>query len=434
MNKIIFFIICFLIFPITLFSQETNEMSKTDEVLCSTYVQFEDITVDLNADFIEYDSGDPVMINGKITNNTDILLKDAVVYGRLLKQGDAGSIIVDDFVMIEGLTLASKEVKDISFNYLLPLNYGAGTYQMIFFVSDKNYDLSGTRFSNDLYSASVNFTIKSGSPEYVRVDFENIKINNEVFDVSNYFNVFSNQESIQIDIPVLNISEETQDVKVTYTIYKNSFATSKNKVSSGEKRMTLGAEESSSMSIMIDEPTNPTYLIETVVEVLHDQDDSVFGDKTTSYLHFFVNDNVSAKISLDTLLIKDSKYLVCSQVVGQTGQSFTGFIETIFTNASGQQLFSEKKDVALRGLNNATVFEIAKKKISGDTRVTTNIYDQQGLLIDSVSKDYACEDIKGNCSDNFMISLKQVLIAGGILVLLIGIIILLKRKINIELV
>jgi hypothetical protein len=428
MNKIIFFLICLFIFPSISFSEEIEQLS------CSAYFEQNKIKVTFDSDFISYDSGDPVMLKGSVTNNTKISLTNASVHAKVLKSADTGYIIMDEFVFFEDLDLKPAETKNISFNYLLPLNYGSGEYKIIFFVSDKEHDISGVLFTNDFASASTNFTIESGSPEYVRVSNEGIKINDEIFNISDYFAILPNTENLKIDIPVLNISEDTQDVKVTYSVYKNSFVSERNKVFSGQQRVEIDSKEEKNISFSIDNLKQPTYLIVVQTELVNQKDVSVFKSVTSNYIHFFTTNNASSKISLTGFYPQESKYLVCAEVLDSKNEPFAGTIETIVSDTNGSEITRSKKEIQFRGFDNAVLFDFDKKKVSTDTTVTTNLYNKEGTLIDSVSKTYTCEDVKGSCTTGFSFDFKKIALILGSIVIVIALIVFLKKKINIELV
>lgn len=383
----------------------------TEQDSCSFYFDESSILLDVNSDFSSYGLGDPILINGQITNETNYLLENLSVKAKLVKNiGEGEIVILEEFNVLENTILNAKSSSQISYNYLIPTNYSSGDYSVLFFVTNDSSDILGDSVYNTFVNY-IDFSLEDGG------DGVGVLLDNEDVDLS------------EMTFPVTNYSDSQKQVEITYSLYKNNFASPKNLVDEKQEKINLNSGETKTLNYEMNKAGD---LLVIKTKVTSNLNESVYKAQTINY--FQVSKEGSTKISLNTFDLIDSKYLTCFENSGLTGGSFEGTVEVSVIDSLGEEIYTDSKQVSLLGLDNGFLSEIPKNKIRKDVTLSVKLFDSNGNLVDENYKDYSCDQIGGYCSDSGSFPFYPIVIALAVLMIIIIIGVFIKRKLNIELV
>lgn len=159
-----------------------------------------------------------------------------------------GDYLVDEFYVLEGVSLKKNDLKTFSVNWKIPTGMKKGEYYLTFSVlANKNFELSGTPLLASALKQIYNFEI-GGEEENIsslEIDKNALRIN----DVSyNYrspapeITPLEKDDSVSIEIPVINEGGEKK-VSLYYELYKWGQTDPKNLIEKKEESRVFKPNE-----------------------------------------------------------------------------------------------------------------------------------------------------------------------------------------------
>lgn len=421
MKKIIGAVFALLILSTSVGAQT----SKLEPAQCSQYFDQSQFEVDIWADFVTYEAGDPVLFEGSIKNNSNYSFKNATLLARISKTIDenGNSIILDEFTLLDKITLDSKKEIEIDASYVIPLNYRSGDYSVTFFLLEsEQYDIAGVSYTNDISAKTINFEVKGTQEGYVYLDSSDIKVNEALFDTREYYSVLDTQTPISITVPIVNSSEESKFVNLKYIVYKNDFVSEKNKIEEASEEIELSPGDSFKKTIVVDGAGHGSYFVVFETNVANEFDPEIKTENSQVQIRFLTT-TLDAKISLVELNKETSQFLICTQAFGSpvvseeemdqegvTEEEPKGAIEFTIMDKNKKILTQERLEGLLSELDGGYLTSLGSK-IKSDIFVHTKVYTDEDVLIDEIVKEYSCEDISNNCKSSSIIVQILVLIS-----------------------
>lgn len=430
--------------------QETNENpAKVGELAsCFDYSKFGSININLTQDYTVYEAGDPVLIRGTVKNNNTYPVVGMDIKARLVKDIPEPDslrseiITLEDFDIVENITLDAGEEYDVAYSHLLPLNAPSGQYQMYFYVVEQDrYNLAGLSFTNDIVGSKISFDVKGTTSDHVYLDQTQITVGEQEYNVMTSITQHTPNISIPVSIPLYNPDTQPKDMTVTYTLYSFDAANPKNVITSKTEKVTVEPQSEKLLTYTLDKGMLPVYYLSIEAKPTNPiRDESVFKETTISNIRFAIQDTSLSRINfsgVNTYPLKrgtEATLITCFQNINEESLNENSTrIETLITDDKGKELARTVYEGIISLDTDAIIQKFNPKRGTSNFTVSTTMYGKDNKIIDQVNKVYVCEDINPDACPSP--SSSSSLIMSAIAIAIIGLAFLFftrKKMITIE--
>ena len=384
-----------------------KDIKEGELASCFDYYKFGSVNVNLSSGFSSYSAGDPVMITGVIKNNNTYPVVGLDIKARLIKnipnpnKMRSEIITLDDFDVVDNITLDKNGKFNVSYSYILPLNAPAGQYQVLFYaVEQDRFNLAGLYFTNDIITSKIDFEVIGKQPDHVYLDQTQITVGGQPHNVMAFMTKHVSDIKIPISIPLNNPENKDKEMLVTYDLYSWDSTNPANKINTKTETVTVPAKSEIKLTYNIDKGVLPVYYLSITAEPTDKlKDISVFKEKTISNIRFVVEGLSKPRINyigIDTYPLKkgvQSTLVTCFHNTNNIMDTNNTKIETVLYDQDNKELsktvFDGKTVSNITGLihrftplNDITQFAVISK-----------IFDAKGNILDTIEKKYDCKDI-----------------------------------------
>ncbi|MEN9920960.1 MAG: hypothetical protein RL538_853, partial [Candidatus Parcubacteria bacterium] len=133
---------------------------------CFDWYTFGSVQADLQSSVASTVPGATMTFAGEVKSENPYPLLDGTLYVKIFKRDEGtfaegdGNLVVDQFVIKEGITLPPKGTLPVSYEWQVPVNAEGGEYYAAyFFTTAKRYNLMGLSFTDDVVGNQAPFTI-----------------------------------------------------------------------------------------------------------------------------------------------------------------------------------------------------------------------------------------------------------------------------------
>ena len=424
-------------------AQQGEILEKTG---CTELMPPFSVSTEISPEMAQALAGSQMRFFVTVKNENSFPIVDGVVYVKIFqKQANTnnaqanGNNLVDQFFAKEGLDLKAKESQKIDFLWTVPAwapkgEYFAYTY---FISSGKKFDLDGLSYTDEISSGRTYFDIKSENKDSVILDRNNVKLNN-VKTSPLEEKIFKKDESIIFSAPVTNPTVETQQVTVTYELYKWSNLSTTQRVDMKEETVDLKAKETKTLIYESKDGNYPVYYL-----VVRTKWKDTFSIINLRFLREGVDSLRLNLLGVGAFPIKDiegNSVFACVQNAGMKS-SITGKLELSIWDGSDKLI--KKYDYSGEFENSPTGLKtgFAVPKGFDNFRVKAVLYDDQGKQVDEAEVKYNCKDIDPTlCAKQEAATpatnppmdtktlMLYLIISGAVLVIAVVILIIVKKK------
>ena len=383
-----------------------QDVKEGELAVCFDYYKFGKLTMGFGTRSDSYQAGDPVLIEGGVVNQNNYPLVKIDVKARIVKNiSNSRTIILDEFDVASDITLAAKKEFKISHNYILPLNAPAGEYQiMLYAVENGQFNLGDVSFRSGNGNAKILFFVEGNKIDHIYLDQAKIMLGEKAYVPDFQYNQHESDGSMPITVPIYNPSNEERKMKVTYDLYStNSYDITK-KLNTKSEVVTVPAKSQIKLTYIVNKVDVPVYYLSITAEPsVKTKNTSIFREKTIANVKFFAKGQAGTKINfsgVDSYPLKDGKEVTLITCFSNTdGDDFANNkykIESV--------LFDQNKIELSRILYEGKAFRNTTGLISkftptkdiSDFYIITTTYDSEGKIIDTIEKNYSCNDIDAN--------------------------------------
>lgn len=197
-------------------------------VNCFDYYHFGSVQVDVGPTLSSTVPGVPLLFKGTIKNANEYPIADGQVYAKIFYKDQKdisltlqnGYQLVDQFIVLDDVTLKTKEDKPISFEWKVPQYAQNGNYEiMMYFTSSHRYNLLGLSFTDDVTGNKAAFSVMSDIPAVSYFDKNNVKLNDTPFHFAAFSPHFTKDEKVTAYTTVINPNNKETTVTVTWKLY-----------------------------------------------------------------------------------------------------------------------------------------------------------------------------------------------------------------------
>lgn len=308
-----------------------------------------------------------------------------------------GLPVVDQFIALQDITLQANESKNISFDWEIPSWTTRGTYQLATFViSSEKYNLLGLSFTDDIVGNVHDFEIVSDRINGVQFDKETVTINSIPYLFAGYPTRIQKSEDALINAEIVNTTDITQRIPVSYSLYQWDAISKENKLEEKTITVTVPANSTAPVSFVVQDTVYPVYLVELRAKY---QD-------TSSILNIrFVRDSIDKlRINFPAIttypLEKDTQVELFSCMHNISANAVDASLQLSVLDENGNVVYSDEYVGTIGGnmMGFATTF--SPKTTLENFSIKAELF-QEGTLIEEDTISYTCNDF-GTCPDTSM--------------------------------
>jgi hypothetical protein len=405
------------------FSLNAKDIKKGDLVSCTNYPKLGNVSVNISLNQDNFEPGKDLLIEGDVVNNNLHPVVDTSIYARLVKNLDDSeniktkTIILDEFVLASDINLNSGDSYRVNSKYLLPDTLSSGDYKLLLYVySNDQFNLAGITYSDLFYANSIPFNIEGDSIKNIYIDTNSTTINGQVYDGSLIQNDIG---EVNIEANLVNESDETKEVKISYQLYHWDSTFQDNLIQSREENYTINPGQKTPIKYTLDNASNPVYELKITSS-------SPQNNKSISNIRFATNNTFRPRIDfvgLDSYPItKDSKIITCIHNTGPDIDNGPIKIVTSLKNSRNIELGRIEYSGPISSQIEGIASKVKSLNLTEVITLESVLYNNQGVEIDRITINYDCNKINPeicNQIKNSLININLIIIIVIILLVII---------------
>ncbi len=322
-----------------LFGQK-EAAAPAGNVNCFDYYRFGSAGVMLSTPLSGTIPGTPFTFIGTVNNTNPYPLVGLEVYVKIFKkqakESDVlanGHLLVDQFVAVPSMTIPANGSVPVTFIWNVPTDTEPGEYMLATYtMTNKQYNLSGLSFTDDVTGSAVSFTVRGKKDGDVAFDKNKVMMNDTQFRFAAYIPVFTKDETVTISVPLTNSTKETQTAHISWKQYNWDGLRAEALVDSKSESITLKPGETQEVSHAVTKVSGAvTYVVaDATVGTAHSILDMRFARSGIEQARI----NFPSLASFPLKEGKEATVFSCLHVVGHETLP-GGKLELLLTDAGG---------------------------------------------------------------------------------------------------
>ncbi len=424
-----FFAIVSFILPVGTFAQTSPTSDKI--VNCFDYYKFGSVQVTAESETNNAVSGNKLNFIGTIKNDNPYPVVDGTVVVKIFRmqseQNANGPYVVDQFIAKDNVNIDASSTKKFDFIWNVPAYAKSGDYQVAtFFTSAHKFNLLGLTFTDDIVGNKFNFKVSGEQEKIVEFDKNSVKINNTPYFFAAFPPIVDVKKDGVITTDLLNETDQSQQVKVTWKTYWWDAQMEENLLDSRTENIDLNKGEKKNLTYIVTDNTHSVYLV--VAEVDYKDTKSILGARFTREGIDIPRINFPAVTSFP--LKKDTPTSVFSCLHNtNTADIENGSLSLKLEDSNGKVFHDFKYDGKITGAMMGVKDDFVPSQ-SYDKFSLVAEFSQNGKVIDTAKMDYDCKNIDpSKCLVSSKINIPVLIFLGTILIIgLIALFIFEKRR------
>ncbi len=384
---------------------------KSGEIAsCFDYYTFGNVDINLSTDFSSYENNRPALIRGTITNKNTYPLVGLDIKARLVKDIPSPDyfrsdiIVLDEFDIVDNITLDANAELDVSSSLLLPLNTPSGEYQLFLYaVEQDRFNMSGLSFTNDIVASKLSFTVSGTRPDHVYLDQTQITVGDQPHNVMAFMTQHKPNTQVPVKIPLYNPDSENVEMTVTYNLYSWDSANPSNRLETKTEQVIVPANEEVLLTYIVENTSLPVYYLSIQAEpTVKTKNESVFKQKTVSNIRFAIDELSKPRLNfvgVNSYPLKkntEATLVTCFHNTSNSIDLNNTRIETIVYDQDNKEISRIEYLGKIVPDISAVIQKFTPTKDIVSFNVVSKMYDKNNQLIDSVDKKYDCKDINSS--------------------------------------
>lgn len=381
-----------------------NGRGVASPINCFAYFKPGSVVINLSSAKTDYKVGDEIKLSAKVINANAFPIAQGNLLIQVYRQSSnpkGPDYLVDEF-FVQDLALNSKETRNVEFAWRAPTGISGGKYIFgAFFTVNKNIYISGAPFNEKAYDrANIALNIRSiDDPSEVAIEKQNIKFNGQKYDYFGIIPAVKAGQPIEIVANLKNLSNQSQEVKVSKKIFSWDNLSEGNIVQKESEKATLNAGGEINLYYSSRGLNSGSYLFELVIE-------SQSGVKSIGKVRFqVIGDKPAAHVKFLALsnwpLRKDENAYIfhCFESV-VPGAPIDGKVYLTLRDASDNSVLQRAEYSGPIEYNPIAIkndFKVDKESFG--LILESQIYDRQGNLLDQESVKYDCASFDNEIKD-----------------------------------
>lgn len=373
-------------------------------VSCFAYFKPGSVIINLSTDKSDYKVGDEVKVSGKVINGNSFPISQGNILIQVYRQSsdkNGPDYLVDEF-FVQDIALNAREARNISFAWRPPSGISGGKYIVGgFFTINKNIYVSGAPFNEKAYDrAYVAFNVRSiDDSNEVIIDKQNIKFNGKSYEYFGIIPAVKAGQPIEIAANLKNLSNKSQEVKISKKVYYWDNLQEDNVVQKEAEKVTLNAGGELNLYYSSKGLNSGSYLYELVIESQSGVKSigkvrfQVVGDKAAIHVKFLGLSNWPIKKDANVFMFACFESLI-------PGAPANGKVYLTLRDAADNDVLQRVEYTGPIEYNPIAIkndFKAEEDKLG--LILESQVYDNQGNLLDSESIKYDCSSFDNEVKD-----------------------------------
>jgi hypothetical protein len=418
--------------------QESLELTQTgvksgEIVNCFDYYKFgtEGITLTAGSEQSEYKPYDLVEVSGEIVNNNNYPIIGLTVRARVLRshpnpvEQRALYTTVDDFEVVENITLKAKESYTLQYAYNVLGNAPTGDYKIQYYVYNQDrFNLNGLSFTEDIVANMTEFRVEGGA-EHIYLDKTQITVGGKDNDTRGFITQQEKGNNIPIKLPVVNPSNEEKEVEISYKLYKWDEILESNFIEEQIQIVNIKGNSKVDLEYKVESTEYPVYYVVIEANTTGEQDSPLIKDKSMAHIRFSVEGNNRPRVNwvgLSKNPFEGGEVELITCVHNTVFETDKGPVrmQSIAKDEKGRELskieYEGEMPSAINGIKN----KLNTEKKFNTVTIETSIYNVSNELVDNIITNYNCNELSPELcvvETNNIINRSNILIAIGVLVI-----------------
>lgn len=240
--------------------------TTADVVNCFDYYRFGSVQVDIQAQSPTVVTGVPMVFTGTIANTNEYPIVDGAVSVKIFRvdplaeKNTAGPEVVAAFTVKKDMALPAHGEAPLEFTWDVPSYAVSGDYRLAtyFTVADK-FNLLGLTFTDDVVGNIADFSILGEQTGGVNFEKATVTINDNPYHFAAYPPQVEHEQAVSIQASLINSTEQSQTVPVTWRLYAWDAQRAENIVTSEEQLVTVAPKSSSPSTFIASDTAHPVY-------------------------------------------------------------------------------------------------------------------------------------------------------------------------------
>lgn len=366
-------------------------------VNCFDYYEFGSVQVDVEGVVSSTVSGVPITFVGKIQNNNAYPIVEGAVYAKIFKRQESeddsqanGNLLVDQFFVKENISIDANSSQDINFDWQVPNYAQSGDYQIaMFFTSAKKFNLLGLSFTDDVVGNAADFSVSGEIEVNVEFDKNTIDINGTNYHFAAFPPRFKD-EDIQIKAELINFTNESQIIPVTYKLYSWDGQTEENLIETRNETVQIDSQEIKQLAYTIIDKSSPVYYL--VVEAQFQDSKSILDIRTVRETANKVRINFPAITNYPLKQGEKNTLFVCAHNSGIADVINNNKMIVSILDENQKEIHQYVYEGQISGAMMGLKDEFVPKENYSNFSIKSELYTE-GQLVDSALMKYDCQEI-----------------------------------------
>ncbi len=249
---------------------------------CFDYYNFGSVKLSFDPDLKTIAVGNKITFSGFIKNESGHPIVKGMVLAKVMRMDDFSpedgpSLIADQFVAVDKISIADNMKKYYSFSWNVPVNLKPGKYVLAtYFISENKYNYAGLSFTEDVVGSLTEFNVTNNEiKEFVYFDRKKAFLNNEKHNFVGFIREFGPKETVKAGLSLVNETNENLQIPVKWKLYKWDAADEKNLLEEKTELIEIKPKEARQLSYLVTDTTEPVYYL--VAEAKYKDAKSILG-------------------------------------------------------------------------------------------------------------------------------------------------------------
>jgi len=373
--------------------KEPSPASQSPVIDCFQYYKFGSIKLNLSPEKYTYLSGDLVKFKGTVTNENDHPVVNGEIYVKIYRrdqqgaQAKNGEFQISQFVGLKNILLSAKQQKELEFEYKLPAGLAKGEYlAQFFFEAAGKYYLSGLPFQVAVPGGTTNFRIDGTASKAIYFDKDKAEVNDKKYNFRALNEPAKRDRAIEISVPLWNPTDTETVVSLKKDLFYWDDLNAKNLISSSTETITIPAGQKQQAVYTISKPEYSVYLLQLTATSQEGQ--------TTINVRPTINGISQPRLGYSSLvsfpLAQGGRNVMFTCFHNAGDSKSNGKVVMTLKNEGGETISQSVYEGDIPSEMTAVAKEFTPGANYGKVRLTTDLYDSAGKLVDSSAEDYDC--------------------------------------------
>lgn len=366
---------------------EQGENTVNESFTCDSFYTPNDIQITVQPSIETTVPGTPVTYTGTIQNNSNHIIRDVAVYAHVYFEAETGTVLADEFEVIDKIFLKPTENRTIEFEWNVPLSAPNGEYyaEISALASDAFY-YEQSKVSAESEEKDVNFVVTSGNENLLILDQSSISLNGDVIESTENQVTISDSQENNLTIDITNSTNQTLTLPLEWKQYSWSGLSSGSLQNTSTQAITLEPNQTERYTYTLKPTREPQGVV--IVSLNHE------GFSTSIRTPFIRDSIVSSKIiyaGIDNIPVASGEQVTYSAcVAAYNGQPENTEVRISIKDESGTVLSESTQPLIESGEFAFEGMFTANTNINTASLAMAII--EEGVIKEEISLTYSCED------------------------------------------